>query len=213
MTAAARSIINTNTRSDEKKQSIATPWPFISALEQRFGVPVDFDLAATAENAKARYYWTKGDNALKSDWSRVVVDEEPAKLAFVNPPFGNLKPWAKKLVECRWLTRWTVMLAPSSYDADWFQLLKGKVQIDAIPRVQFDGNTHLYPKGLALYVAGFGVNGSADWDWRVSYAQWCRAHGREPEPVHAKGLKRLPTAAVLPDYSWTPSPFRAAGSR
>jgi phage N-6-adenine-methyltransferase len=216
-----RSIINTNTRSDEVKQSIATPWPFIHALEQRFGVPVDFDLAATAENAKAPDYWTKGDNALKSDWSSIFAIENPGlhererhvRLAFCNPPFSNLKPWAKKLAECRWLTRWTVMLAPSSHDADWFQLLlRGKVQIDAIPRIQFETNTHLYPKGLALYVAGFGVNGSTDWDWRASYAQWCRARNQSPDPVHMKGLKKFPSVPVLPDYSWTPSPFRGVGT-
>jgi hypothetical protein len=219
----SRSIINTATRGDAAKQGIATPWAFVRALEQRFGVAVDFDLAATPETSKAAplpaghaNHFTAEINALKQDWSRIEVprgrDMVRTRLRFLNPPFGHIKPWAHKLAECRWLTTWTIMLAPSSYDADWFQHLKRKVQIDAIPRIQFEGATQLYPKGLAVFIAGFGVCGEGDWDWRVSYAQWCRERGEVPEPAHAKGLKRFPQAAVLPDYSWTPSPFREVGT-
>lgn len=221
-----RSIINTATRGDEAKQSIATPRAFIVALEQRFGSPVDFDLAATAENAKAPAYFTKEDDSLKRDWSRLVATKTRggatkqvrARLAFLNPPFGNIKPWAlgpkdnpaAGMLACRWLPRWTVMLVPSSHSTDWFLELRGKVQIDAIPRIQFEAATHLYPKDLCLVVAGFGVTGSGYWDWRASYLQWCRAHKQTPEVAHMKGLKRFPSGGVLPDYAWTPSPFAGA---
>ncbi|UOF77284.1 DNA N-6-adenine-methyltransferase [Caudoviricetes sp.] len=213
-----RSIINTATRGDEAKQSIATPWALIHALERRFGVPVDFDLCATDDNKKVRTSaWfgpgsAVGDNALMQDWSSLGA----TKLAFANVPFGHIKPWAlgprfntkAGLLACRWLPRWTVMLAPASHSTDWFLELKGKVQIDAIPRLQFETQTHLFPKDLAIFVAGFGVSGSGYWDWRASYLQHCRERDVTPDPVHMKGLKRFPEAAVLPDYSWTPSPFR-----
>lgn len=200
----SKSIINTATRGDAAKQSIATPWAFIHALRQRFGVPVDFDLAASETNTKADEFFDQDSNALKRDWSQLPG----VQLAFVNPPFGHIKPWARKIAECRWLTRWTVMLVPASASTDWYLELKGKVQIDSIPRIQFEGATHLYPKDLCLVVAGFGVVGDGYWDWRASYLQWCRAHNETPEPQHMKGLKRFPTETVLPDYAWTPSPFR-----
>jgi phage N-6-adenine-methyltransferase len=204
-----RSIINTATRGDHAKQSIATPWAFIHALGQRFGVPVDFDLAASKDNAKAYHWFGIEDDSLKQDWSALVTTKKrPVRLAYVNPPFGHIKPWARKVADCRWLTRWTVMLVPASYSTDWLLELNGKVQVDAIPRIQFEGATHLYPKDLCLVVAGFGVVGSGYWDWRASYLQSCRARKERPEPTHLKGLKRFPKLAVLPDYLWTPSPFR-----
>jgi phage N-6-adenine-methyltransferase len=208
----ARSIINTATRGDKAKQSIATPWAFIRALERRFGMRVDFDLAASAENAKAERFWSADDNALSGAcrWDRLEAEHGAARLAYVNPPYANIKPWARKLADCRWLTRWTVMLVPSSFATDWFLELRGKVLIDAIPRIQFEGATHLYPKDLCIIVAGFGVTGEGYWDWRASYLQNCRARKKRPDPVHLKGLKRFPAGEVLPDYSWTPSPFREA---
>jgi phage N-6-adenine-methyltransferase len=204
-----RSIINTNSRGDAKKQSIATPWAFIHALEQRFGVQVDFDLAASKKNAKAAHFWSAEEDALSGAcrWDCLEVSKGKARLAYCNPPYAHIKPWARKVADCRWLSRWTTMLVPSSYATDWFLELRGKALIDAIPRIQFEGATHLYPKDLCLVVAGFGVTGNGYWDWRASYLQWCRARGVAPEPQHLKGLKRFPVGDVLPDYSWTPSPF------
>ncbi len=228
----SRSIINTATRGDAEKQRIATPRAFIHALEQRFGVPVDFDLAADSGNAKATSFFDLETNALKQDWSNLNATVpvagilgartrgQDAKLAFLNPPYAHIKPWAlgprgnaaAGMMACRWLTRWTVMLVPSSHSTDWFLELRGKVQIDAIPRIQFEGATHLYPKDLCLVVAGFGVCGDGYWDWRASYLQWCRERRQAPDPVHLKGLKRFPEADVLPDYAWSPSPFATGAS-
>lgn len=207
-TERTKSIINTATRGDEEKQAIATPWAFIDALGYRFGTPVDWDLAADADNKKVRTSaWfgpgsAFGENALVQDWSTI-----DAKLAYLNPPFGNIKPWAHKVVDCRWLTRWTVMLVPASYSTDWFLELRGKVVQDAIPRIQFEGATHLYPKDLTLIVSGFGMVGAGYWDWRASYVQSCRERGVEPDPVHLKGVTRLPLEPVLPDFNWTADPF------
>ncbi len=207
-----RSIINTATRGDADKQSIATPWPFAHALQQRFGTPVDFDLAADDENKKVcTSAWfgpgsALGENALTRNWSSLGK----TRLAYLNPPFAHIKPWARKVADCRWLTRWTVMLVPASASTDWYLELRGKVQIDSIPRIQFEGATHLYPKDLCLVVAGFGVVGDGYWDWRASYLQHCRQRKLTPELRHMKGLKRFPATAVLPDYAWTPSPFAGA---
>lgn len=230
-----KSIINTATRGDEDKQRIATPWAFIHALEQRFGTPVDFDLAADEVNAKApglRWWGTKHD-ALKQSWGMEIgnglgpggaqqVGRYITRLAFLNPPFAHIKPWAlgpkdnpkAGMLSCRWLPRWTVMLVPASYSTDWFLELAGKVQRCAIPRIQFEGQTHLYPKDLVLIVAGFGVAGNSYWDWRVSYLQWCDDHDVKPDPVHAKGCSALIKSggvhSCLPDFANSPDPFRTA---
>jgi DNA N-6-adenine-methyltransferase (Dam) len=215
--AKGKSIINTATRGDEDKQRIATPWPFIRALEQRFGTPVDFDLAAEPGNVKSFTHrcFTSEEDALKQDWSDLLVIDNPgfherdrqARLAYLNPPFAHIKPWARKLADCRWLTRWTVMLVPASYSTDWFLELRGKVLLDAIPRIVFEGSQLLYPKDLVLCVAGFGVTGMGYWDWRASYLQDCTERALEPDPLHLKGLKRFPVTPVFPDYDWTPDPF------
>lgn len=212
----SKSIINTATRGDEDKQAIATPWAFIHALEQRFGVPVDFDLAAADDTKKVgTSAWfgpgsAFGEDALVADW--LLPD---TKLAYLNPPYANIGPWARKVVDCRWLKRFTVMLVPASYSTDWFLQLDGKVVRDAIPRIQFEGATHLYPKDLTLVVAGFGLVGAGYWDWRVSYLQYCSDRRIEPEKIHTKGVTKLPTIVAaggprLPDFNWTPDPFYKA---
>lgn len=207
-----RSIINTATRSDPDKQSIATPWEFIHALEERFGAPVDFDLAADRSNAKAQWFFDSALNALDQNWGAnlglLLGKEAPAQLAFLNPPFAFILPWSRKLAACRWLRRWTVMLVPASYSSDWFIELKGHCQVDAIPRIRFEGADGIYPKDLALFVAGFGVTGGGSyWDWRVDYWRRCQRLGRsctiggEPWP---KPNSRLPLSFdSLPDYGRT----------
>lgn len=181
------SIINTATKTDAKAQATGTPWQFIHALEQRFGTAVDFDLAASPENAKAPSFFTAEDDALKQDWSLIMRhrqyvvnaavtewrEDGPARLAYLNPPFANIRPWACKVAECSHLPRWTVMLVPHSRSCKWMhEELLGKVAVDAIPRMQFIGHPTLYPKDLCLVVAGFGVVGGGYWDWEVDYGRY-----------------------------------------
>jgi phage N-6-adenine-methyltransferase len=179
----SKSIINTDTKTDADAQATGTPWEFIHALEHRFGVPVDFDLAASAANAKAPAFFTEADNSLAQNWStlerRVDTGSEwakagPARLAFLNPPFASIKPWAMKVADCSHLSRWTVMLVPHSRSCKWMhEQLLGRTIVDAIPRLQFLGHPTLYPKDLCLVVAGFGVVGGGYWDWPVDYGNWC----------------------------------------
>ncbi len=204
-----KSIINTATKSDPAHQSIATPWRFIHALEVRFGFPVDFDLAATDETKKVHTSaWfgsgsVFGEDALARDWSTITP---ASRLAYCNPPFAHIKPWARKLGGCRWLPRFTCMLVPASYSATWFQELKGKVQIDAIPRIQFEGQISLYPKELVLITAGYGISGEGYWDWYTDYFHYCQsAVPRLPfEMPEVKATKRPAKPRLyLPDLHGT----------
>lgn len=151
------------------KQDYGTPEAFIDAIARRFGRP-DFDLAASTTNAKAAAFFTleAGQDSLKQDWAKLRNEHgEAAQVAFLNPPFGNIRPWAAKLdAECRFLPRWTLMLVPASMGSLWWNdHVLGKCQADGVTRMQFVDADSLYPKDLALCCYGYGVTGHGFWQW------------------------------------------------
>lgn len=147
------------------KQDYSTPPAFLDAVARRFG-PIDFDLAARADNAVAPLFYSPEDDSLRQDWALPGI-----RVAFLNPPFAEIRPWAAKLESVRCLPRWTLMLVPASMGSKWWaDHILGKCQADGIPRLAFAGADGLYPKDLALLCAGFGVAGAGYWDWRVEIA-------------------------------------------
>jgi phage N-6-adenine-methyltransferase len=144
------------------KQDYGTPPTFLAAVAARFGF-IDADLACTRDNAVAPLRLTEDIDSLKQDWRTLA-----ARVAFLNPPFGDIRPWAAKLdAECRELPRWTLMLVPASMGSKWWaDHVLGKCMAFGIPRMQFVGADALYPKDLALLAYGFGVAGAGYWDWR-----------------------------------------------
>jgi phage N-6-adenine-methyltransferase len=145
------------------KQDYGTPKPFLAAVAHRFG-PIDFDLAATSDNAVADRWYAPDVDSLRADWTLTGV-----RVAFLNPPFADIRPWAAKLESVRHIPRWTIMLVPASMGSAWWaDHILGKCQADGIPRMEFVGADGLYPKDLAVLCAGFSVAGSGYWDWRVA---------------------------------------------
>lgn len=153
------------------KQDYGTPDAFLEAIARRFG-RVDFDLAASCENAKASTFFTleAGQDSLAHDWVNLRDEfDETVRVAFCNPPFADIRPWAAKCESVRYLPRWTLMLVPASMGSLWWaDHVLGKCQADGIPRLQFVGAEGLYPKDLALLCYGFGVGGAGYWDWRAT---------------------------------------------
>jgi hypothetical protein len=159
------------------KQDYSTPPEFLSAIARQFG-PIDLDLACRVDNMVAPYGLAQdqGLDALELDWAdpmywsksgNVVVSGDDLRVAFCNPPFGNLQPWASKVASCRWLPRWTLLLVPASMGSRWWvDHVLGRTMAFGIPRMQFLGTDAVYPKDLALVAAGFGVAGHGYWDWR-----------------------------------------------
>lgn len=147
----------------ESKQDYGTPPEFLRAVEARFG-PIAFDLAARADNAVARWFYSPEVDSLKQSWA---LEGLPG-IAWLNPPFADIEPWAEKLAaECRWLPRWTVMLAPASMGSVWWaEHVLGKCQADGITRMRFVGAPDMFPKDLALLAYGFGVAGTGFWPWK-----------------------------------------------
>lgn len=146
------------------KQDFGTPPEFIAAVERRFG-RVGFDLAAHADNCVHPQYFSETDDALQHDWAALALPV--GQVAWLNPPFGDLRPWAAKCESVRSLNRWTLMLCPASMGSRWWaEHVLGKCQADGITRMTFRGADSMYPKDLALLAYGFGVNGHGFWAWK-----------------------------------------------
>ncbi len=145
----------------KSKQDYGTPRVLLDAIERRFGA-VGFDLAAREDNRVAPGFYSPEDDSLVQDWTLPGVG-----VAFLNPPFADIDPWAKKVASCRELARWTLMLVPASMGSGWWERhVLNKTMAWGIQRVTFAGEKTPYPKDLALIGAGFGVSGHGFWRWR-----------------------------------------------
>lgn len=144
----------------KSKQDYGTPRIFLDAVEKRFGV-IRHDLAASAENAVCADYFDEARNSLVQDWSVL------RGTLWLNPPFGDIGPWAKKLASVRHRRGWTCMLVPASIGTEWYsQHAHDQVVVLGLsPRIKFVGAADAYPKDLALMVAGFGMRGFDTWRW------------------------------------------------
>lgn len=122
-------------------QSYGTPWPLIRAVERRFG-PLTIDLAATRHNAKAPKWITPEEDSLKQNWAERIGDG----LAWLNPPFADIDPWARKCKEAGETSR-VIVLTPASIGSEWFA--ENCEDIAAViglrPRICFEGCHQLYP--------------------------------------------------------------------
>lgn len=147
----------------ESKQDYTTPACFIAAVEERFG-PICFDLAAHAGNTKhARWYGPDGEaeDSLTQPW------RDLAGLLWLNPPFAEIAPWARKCASESARGAQIALLVPASVGSNWFHdhvapfadtyLLNG--------RLSFDGKG-LYPKDCLLAHYHGAAPSICIWDWR-----------------------------------------------
>lgn len=143
----------------ESKQDYATPPDFMHAIAKRFGA-IRFDLAASAENTKATCFYSERDDALNRDWSAIHCNDfERHHHLWLNPPFNDIAPWAKRCALYRDLP--ILLLVPASVGSNWFRdhvfpharvtFLNG--------RICFDGKNG-YPKDCML--CEYGPRANAD---------------------------------------------------
>lgn len=159
---------------DPERQGHRTPRDFLTAVVLRFGM-ITWDLAATTGHQVTGpdgCHFSPELDALTQDWRWLIdpeADDRNCRVAWLNPPFSNITPWAKKLdEECRFLRRWTLLLVPASVGANWYRdHVDGKALVLFLSgRLTFVGSTTPYPKDCMLACFGFGVSGSQIWDWR-----------------------------------------------
>jgi phage N-6-adenine-methyltransferase len=143
------------------KQDYSTPDEFIEAVKGLLGISYfDLDLAADESNSKGYRYINEEMDSLSVEWPRLDG------WCWLNPPFANIEPWAKKC--------WTsgiraAFLVPASVGANWFRdWVDGKAYVFFLsPRLSFDGKDP-YPKDCILALYGTGMTGYKCWDWRKS---------------------------------------------
>lgn len=149
-------------RPHRSEQEVSTPRDLLRAAEARFG-PFAVDLAARRSNAKAPRYVTPYRNSLRISWSR----EFPGLLAWLNPEFADLEPWAAKCAAEKGLR--IVMLTPASVGADWFaDHVHQRAHVLVLrPRVRFEGHADPFPKDCMLSLWNFpGRRGFDLWRWK-----------------------------------------------
>lgn len=113
---------------------IWTPQIFIDACVDKFG-PLTVDLAASAVNSKAPYFYSQADNALAPDKQWRIFP----RLCWLNPPFANITPWVRKCVE-EWEHGWKgLVLIPGSIGAAWYwQFVEAQANVYSVGRMRFD---------------------------------------------------------------------------
>ncbi len=146
------------------RQDYETPWEFIKAVENRFG-KLTIDLAASFSNCKADAFFNEKQNSLSDavQWSNFNG------LLWLNPPFDNIAPWAKKCAEESAKGARILFLTPASVGSNWFaEHVYGQAKVLALrPRLSFDGNQP-YPKDCILSYFTPGVENPKFecWKWK-----------------------------------------------
>lgn len=157
----------------KSEQVVVTPWELVDAVEARFG-KLRFDLAATRENCRVRrdygypcWYGPDspvGRDSLKKNWSK------RKGLCWLNPPYGNIAPWAQKCAELEpRVGRSVFLLVPASVGSNWWaEFVDRRCDVYFLgPRVVFEGHRQGYPKDLALcHYNGLGTHSYECWRWR-----------------------------------------------
>jgi len=150
----------------ESRTDYSTPPDFIRAVQARFGRIV-WDLAAEDKNAKCEHFLSPDIDSLSVDWNELPVDQ--GEIAWLNPPYSSITPWAKKCAESQIPI---AFLVPASVDSEWFYnhvFCKAVVMPLRGGRLIFGGEKHAYPKALML--CGYRLipdvqDAFCPWRWR-----------------------------------------------
>jgi phage N-6-adenine-methyltransferase len=145
------------------RQDYGTPISFIHAVENRFGGPITWDLAAHADNAKCANYYDQRQDSLAQDWTQLRGN------LWLNPPFADIEPWARKCKESRVEGRRIFLLTPASVGSLWFaEHVHGHALVLGLcPRLRFEGAKDDYPRDLILSVYSAHMRiGFEVWKWK-----------------------------------------------
>lgn len=146
-------------------QEVGTPPEFLSAVEARFG-RIFFDLAANDSNAIHTEFYGPGsqiaEDALNEGWW------EWGGLLWLNPPYDQIKAFAKKCRTEAKLGAKIAMLIPASVATNWFadEIYGVALVLPIRPRLTFVGHKDPYPKDLMLCAYNLGAPGFEPWRWK-----------------------------------------------
>jgi len=155
----------------KSKQDYSTPKEFIDAVKKKFGIrEFAYDLAASLENTKAKFFFCEEENSLAQEWRKLRGD------LWLNPPFANIAPWAERCAASTEFVAETAranlkparrifLLVPAAVGSNWFaQHVFNKARVLLLNgRISFDGVAP-YPKDLILAIYG-EKPGIEVWRW------------------------------------------------
>lgn len=136
------------------KQDYRTEVAFLQTVRERLGI-VDFtiDLAADRRNRVTREYFSKTNSALDHrTWHRFTF----GGWGWLNPPFGNIDPWAERCARTALHAGKVAFLVPAAVGSNWWRdYVHGHALVLLLNgRITFQGETHGYPKDLCLCLYG-----------------------------------------------------------
>lgn len=162
MAAAEVKLTGPSINRGSSSGDIWTPQVFINAVENRFGKLV-WDLACTVDSIKApRGYTFPEFDALTKDWHKIrdIVDVMggPSPLLWLNCPYSNIAPWAKKCAVESLKGAEILLLVPMGGQNWYWDFVEPYAEVYSVGRMTFDncydkyGNlvTTPYPKDLIL---------------------------------------------------------------
>lgn len=130
----------------KSEQVVGTPWEFIRAVQGKFGL-LEWDLAATEENAKAQKFITPEQDTFKQNWSKLLN----GGLGWLNPEFDPMALWSAKCALEQKRGAEFLVLTPASVGANWFwDNVKPFATSYSVGRMKFEGHKDPYPKDLLL---------------------------------------------------------------
>lgn len=152
-------------------QDYVTPPHFIAAVKARLGIQrFSHDFAADATNKQAPTFFDQETDALTIPRWELTIRECGAKWGWLNPPFANIGPWARRCCETGDAGGHMAFLVPAGVGANWFRdyvhrhasVLALNGRIPFIP----ERPTWGYPKDCILCL--FGPDAMPDftvWTW------------------------------------------------
>ncbi len=155
----------------DSEQTVCTPRDLLDAVEARFG-KLTFDLAATADNCVTGddlgYGHFGPGSAINHDGLAADWEERDGNL-WINPPFGNIAPWARKCAETPLNEDRRIFLLVPLTTSNWAcDYVHGRSLVLGLnPRVTFMGHRTAFPKDLMLacYSTEF-VSRFETWRWK-----------------------------------------------
>lgn len=103
----------------DMKNSWGTDPVIFRAMDREFNFGLD--VAANDKNHKCKMYFTKEHDALSQNWADTLRENSNSMAAWCNPPYGSgfIKQFMRKAAEESAKGVTTVMLVPSTLDAQW----------------------------------------------------------------------------------------------
>lgn len=131
------------------RQDFETPDEFIAAAEQFLGLKFSYDLAADDGNYVCKPFYTIEQNALIQDWTAAL----DGGWGWLNPPFGQIRPWVEKAQVEGLKGANIAMLVPAAVGSNWWRdCVHEKATVFLLNgRISFDGENP-YPKDCCLLI-------------------------------------------------------------